>query len=429
MNIFDFLLKTRHIRQDFEHEERYSFYGDAKVSINSFCKAFSLSPDNIEFYPAYTSRASPEIIKIKSKWYIIWDYHFAELINTFNIITITNHAYESGDEYIRSNVSKESIQEHFLCCLFKYLSSQFFREPHISYAFGDISSQLSRPFSAPISAENSEKLNNLEKFQWLYLINHELSHIFFSGLSDVNKEINYIYLREVIKQKKSFPKIQGVSDEFYSSEDPLYYKQLEDFSNGMLNEFNELLAEEMVCDNISYKSTFKNWIESREINSKKDYLNAFQYTGAAINQVNNYSLLLLYIKLFWGKVVELYKSGEKITSELVEEVRESISNLVEEVFLRGSIGFDMSKFETLRNMYTTEEIVQYLYQSTTERRNNTGIEGFDNNLAEGWMNLKNYAGSCVSFTAVKTVLKIFDSSKEKLTPKQALHESQVFIDW
>jgi hypothetical protein len=451
MDVARFLARTRFIRSDFPDESRYRFSAEANDLISRFCAAHSLPRADIAFHPAYTSRASPELIRLGSRRHIIWDYHFVELVTSFNLVTLSAALLDGRDATVTASLPRDSLRNHFLASLFKYLSCQLFRRPHLSLALADAFAQLAGPLRTPVPSEDADRLAELEVFQWVYVLHHELVHVYFATVPEADRRQEFDWLagafrtmsdvhRLVREHGTAAPLNHGGLDLYWLSREDYepYESMLTSYSEQMLRAFDKRIAEEILCDMLALRVTAIASCIGAGAPFRFDddsCVYALEFSRSAANSINSFRQLLEYLRVFWQRLAQ---SDERVglTRSAIEKERQAAATMIQEVFLRGSIGLEAAWYGSVASALGQRELrlddphlLAHVEKSMVERQDGLGVEGFDEMLTRAWSSLKDSAHTCVDTEVVEVIFNQSRETAAKLNPAQALEEACSAIGW
>ena len=453
MDIAGFLARTRHIRFCFPHEDAYRFSESADTIISRFCEGFSIPRSDIVFYPAYTSRASPELIRLNATWYIVWDYHFAELIHSFNITTLTLLQLDAADPAVAAKVSRDSVVNHFSASLFRFLSCQFFRRPHISVALADAFAQLACELRPPIRRDLADRVMLLRNFQWSYVLNHELAHIYFASLSEQERKQNFDRLGwtiEMIKDihgsvhhyAKSHPEWRSHQEgKWWSGETDAYERMLRRFSEKMVSNFDRRIAEEIVCDTLALQSAVIHWCLLNDTPFDFEHsgcVSSMELVRSAANALNNFRLVLEVLRSFWEGLAQHHQQHEEQgwSPSVIGKERKKAASVIQEVFLRGSMGMEAAWYATVASALGQSELrldnpqlLAHMEKSMKERETGECVEGFDETFTRAWHELQQVALALMEDEVVDMLFETVRQKAAELSPQQALQRAQKIIEW
>jgi hypothetical protein len=448
-------LRSRHARVSFPHEATYQYSESADAIISLFCKNYAIPRDTIVFHPTYTSRASPELFRLEERLYIVWDYHFAELIQTFNLATIALVLLDAENPITTAGVTRETALSHFRACLFRFLSSQFFRRSHFSLVFAEAFSELACKLGIPTPRDLADRLARLRGFQWSYILHHELAHITFSRLSEQQRKLEFDHVLIVIKLVRDNHDIANSlagrhsrlqsdperADRWWSAGDDVYGEMLTNFSEKMTSNFDKAIAEEIACDILALRMSVLHWCTANNIPfnfHNHRCVAGMEQVRAAANSINNFRSVLEITRAFWVGLAEEHQvNDKKIPTRLViSELREKARSALQEMFLRGSVGLEAGWYGNVAAALGKKELRldnKYLHahlkKSMRERRTGVGIEGFDEQFTQAWQQLIQVATALMDDEVVEPLFEAIQRRMAELSPEQARKKAQEIIEW
>jgi hypothetical protein len=451
MDIADFLSRTRHIRSPFPHEEAFWFTDRAETIIENFCANYSIPRSEITFHPAYTARASPELIRLNSTCYIVWDYHFTELIQSFNLATLVFQGNRMGTEgsLLAAN---DVVRNHFCACLFRFLSCQFFRHPHLSVVLAHAFAEMACALRTPIPRDLFNRLTELREHQWYYVLHHELAHIYFARLSPHEREQEFgklkgsieltKYVHEVTHRfAKQNPARSATTGHWWSRDNDAFEDLLRRHSEDMLNNFNQSSAEEIVCDYVALSSTVHECCLNAEAPidfQHNGFVACMEWARSAANSINNFRYLLEFLRMFWLGLAR--KHEEPLTKgcfrAVIAQERETAAGGIQEIFLRASLGSEIGWYSIVARALGQSELrlddpqlAAYVEKSRKEREAGQGVEGFDESFTRAWAELATFAQRFMSDELIDSLFGVVRQKTAELLPQQALKEALDLIEF
>jgi hypothetical protein len=448
VEIGDFLARTRHIRPHFPQEGAYLFTEAAERIISVFCGISSVARQDVVFHPTYTSRASPELIRLHRRWYVVWDYHFAELIHSLSFTTLTLQLLEAGKLDATPSVGRESIDNHLRASVFRFLSCQFFRRPSLSVALSQAFEELAGPLRVPIPRAFAELLAQQRTLQWSYTLWHELAHVYYATRSEEERagelesvrqriEVTEAMHRTVHEAANAHPGLLSESA-WWAIENDTFVGMMKQFSQDMRGNFDETIGEEFICDGLAFRLTVLHGCTVNGVPfdfNDEGCVALMESARSAVNALNNFRLMLDLSRSYWEGLAKRYSENGLSDSTIAEERSKALSR-IQEVFLRGSAGLETAWFGTVASALGRTELpmddpqlLAHVDKSILQRRTGEGIEGFDEAYTKAWNELLQVALALMDESVVKLIFDIARQTTSERSPETALKKAKAALDW
>lgn len=439
------LLKTTHFTCDRHQNQLFHPYIVAAENlIRTHRQINTVGEDKLIFLPAYTSRASPGVVLIKSTGYVIGDCHFVELVYNLNRLAISQSMVDANDPLSRSVFTEKSLIQNFRALLFRYLTFRLFKVPHLSLALSEAYAELACPLSFAVRTADMEHLEKLSEFQWTYVLNHEISHIVFRGLSFHQKKDEFDWVLKTINSHTSMYSTvsahsgEAVKGEWWARDHELYVANQKQFSEQICNSFDKRIAEEISCDILAHRMNLLNWCLHNKVEYSIDgdaCLAALSCTLSAANLINNYQHLLSLLSEFWVRISKSIENGSLLEHE-IEKIWTDTNTNAQETFLRGDMGANSAMLGSLASLkgesairLDDPQVFEYLNKCISARRTPGTLEHFENRLSRAWSTLSQTAGVCIDTNLVMNIVNRAIRSTTKLSKAEALKQSMINACW
>lgn len=379
-SIARFLKQKRVLREQFEHEASYQF-DDASELIRRFPLIHERAVC-VEFHPAYTSRASPEIVKIDGTYGVIWDYHLLEFIESTRSNLVGRQLLREVQLPEGFALSENDLTHNFVASLLRFLTTQTFRSnPHLSLALGNRYVEASRNIRVPVSRDRHSLLESAKHVLWMYILHHELCHVLYDTLDESER------LAELSSLQRNFAALRVIHGQVrqhqpeWEREHLAFYQQLDALDEGQIGPG---LAEELTCDSISFRVTVATLAEANGIAFEEQpdkFRELVSLTAIAANQMNNIRLHLSALSNFWDRVARELREGRAPNTGLITE---ALQQELQSNYFRGIYNTDIAPYLELARALGHDTfdpldkgVSELVEQQRQARNRGEGYEGLD----------------------------------------------------